>query len=44
LIGRLKIIRTAGRESPLYLSVEGKKIMAKMRERTSFNEGDDIEE
>ncbi|HKB87440.1 MAG TPA: ABC transporter ATP-binding protein [Ignavibacteriaceae bacterium] len=42
LKGNLKMIGPIGSESLLYLSVNGKEIMAKIHERTSFNEGDSI--
>jgi len=42
LKGNLKMIGPIGSESLLYLSVNGKEIMAKIDERTSFNEGDSI--
>ncbi len=42
LKGKLKMIGPAGNESLLYLSVSGKEIMAKIHERTSLNEGDNI--
>jgi len=42
LHGRLKMIGPAGGESILYLSVEGKDIIAKIPGRIPFNEGDNI--
>lgn len=42
LKGRLKMIGPAGSESLLYLAVEGKEILAKIPEKTSFIEGDTV--
>ena len=42
LKGKLKMIGPVGSESLLYLSVEGKELMAKVSERPPFNEGDSI--
>ncbi len=42
LMGKLKMIGPVGGECLLYLSVEGKELMAKMPERPPFSEGDTI--
>ncbi len=42
LKGKLKMIGPVGSESLFYLSVDGKEIMAKVSERTKFNEGDKV--